>query len=108
MDLLSYLPPIASFVVVPIGIAVVLRLLAGETDDDEARTMFASFFVDPFEHAGRVIPEVEHVPWRFESLVSRDVNPAAPTSGGEAGSPRLARKAESGGVRPIAPQHGVA
>src|SRR4051794_14072079 len=108
MDLLSYLPPIASFVVVPIGIAVVLRLLAGETDDDEARTTFASFFADPFEHGGRVIPEVEHVPWRFESRVSRDVDRAAPTSGGEAASPRLAWTGESSRVRPIAPEHGVA
>ncbi len=75
MDFLSLLSAVTLLVLVPVGLGLAISALAGDPDDAPVQTLFAPPMSPDAVRSRPIVPEVEHVPWRFGSPQPADAAP---------------------------------
>jgi hypothetical protein len=66
MDPLTYLPAITSFVLIPVGLGLAFRRLAGDPADDAIPTTSALLMRRAWTPSERQLPDGDVIRWRFD------------------------------------------
>ena len=91
MDIVSFLPPVLTFLVVPVAIGATINVLNRNQDDDASPTLFSPLVNANSRPTGPIVREVDLEPFHFDrqGALGGTIDPGRPASalGRRASSP---------------------